>query len=298
MVKPTIDGFERAHHAIVAAMRGFSLIASLLSILIAPLASAAWATEAVFPDSSALTAGQEAMVTQVIDGDTLVLDDGGSVRLVGIQAPKIPLGREGVAPWPLGDQAKAALADLARGARVRLYYGGRRVDRYRRRLAHVRRGDGLWLQGEMLRRGLARVYSFADNRAVVPDMLALERDARAHRRGIWDHPYYRVRDHREAPNFIGSFQLVEGLVRKVAEVRGRTYINFGDDWRQDFTIVIQGGALKRFESFDPISLTDRRVRVRGWVQRWNGPMIEASHSGQIELLLNAAATSGKQEGTE
>jgi len=37
-------------------------------------------------------------VATIVDGDTLFIDDGTEVRLVGIQAPKVPLGRAGFAP--------------------------------------------------------------------------------------------------------------------------------------------------------------------------------------------------------
>ena len=35
--------------------------------------------------------------------------------------------------------------------------------------------------------------------------------------------------------FQGRFELVEGEVLNADEVRGRGYLNFGRDWRQDFT---------------------------------------------------------------
>jgi hypothetical protein len=34
----------------------------------------------------------------------------------------------------------------------------------------------------------------------------------------------------------------------------------------------------------PTSLAGRLLRVRGWLREWNGPMIEATHPEQIELL--------------
>ena len=49
----------------------------------------------------ALTLGGPATVVAVVDGDTVVLDDGRQVRLVGIQAPKLPLGRRNFRKWPL-----------------------------------------------------------------------------------------------------------------------------------------------------------------------------------------------------
>ncbi len=45
--------------------------------------------------AEALEAGGQATVLEVVDGDTLVLGDRTEVRLAGIQAPKLPLGRPG-----------------------------------------------------------------------------------------------------------------------------------------------------------------------------------------------------------
>ena len=238
------------------------------------------------PLPGGLRQGVAGRVARVVDGDTLILDDGDAVRLIGIQAPRRPLGYPGTRPWRLASRAKAALEALVLGRRVRLFYGGRRVDRYGRRLAQLVRDDGLWVQGAMLARGLARVYSFADNRAGVPDMLAIERTARARNLGLWADPYYRIRTVAEAARSVGGFQIVEGTVRVATEVRGRLYLNFGDDWRTDFTILIDKRARRAFTWpwRSPGELDGRRIRVRGWVKRWNGPMIEVDHPEQIEML--------------
>jgi len=223
---------------------------------------------------------------EIVDGDTLVLADGRQVRLVGIQAPKLPLGRPGFTPWPLGEAAKRALADLALGKTLTLTYGGARRDRYGRALAHLRDGDGLWIQGALLERGMARVYSFADNRARVAEMLAREATARDAGRGIWAHPFYAVRTPTSATRHIGGFELVEGRVRDAALVRGRVYLNFGADWRSDFTVALDPAARRLFAAAgrDPLSLDGERIRVRGWITSYNGPMIEATHPEQIEVL--------------
>jgi len=259
------------------AWRGLAIFAA------AALAAAAGPAPGVAP---ALEVGPEAVVSEVVDGDTLVLEDGSQVRLVGIQAPKLPLGRPDFRKWPLADEAKAALAELTLGKRVRLAFGGQRSDRYRRHLAHLYDPEGHWIQGALLRRGLARVYSFRDNRALVAEMLAAENEARAARRGIWAHPYYQVRTAAEAGRFVDGFELVEGRVLAVAQVRGRTYLNFGPDWRSDFTVTIERPARRLFENvgLDPAALEGRRVRVRGWLKFWNGPMIAVTHPEQIEVL--------------
>jgi endonuclease YncB( thermonuclease family) len=138
-----------------------------------------------------LVEGPPGTAVTIVDGDTLLLGDGRKVRLVGIQTPKLPLGRVGFKKWPLADEAKAALAALTQDRRLVVAFGGARADRHGRALAHlVRSADRLWVQGEMLRRGMARVYSFPDNRKAVARMLVLERQARAEKRGIWGHPFY------------------------------------------------------------------------------------------------------------
>src|SRR3954471_10719714 len=77
------------------------------------------------------------VVVQVTDGDTVVLDTGLVVRLIGTQAPKLPLGREGYPTWPKAEESKAALEAMVLNKTVRLGYGGEEVDRYERALAHV-----------------------------------------------------------------------------------------------------------------------------------------------------------------
>ena len=230
-------------------------------------------------------------VSGVIDGDTVVLESGAEVRLVGIQAPKLALGRPGFRNWPLAAEARKALEALVLGAPVKLVYGGRRVDRHRRLLAHLEREAtssraAVWVQGEMLRTGFARVYTFPDNRARAARMLALEREARAARRGIWRLRYYRILSPEETRRYIGSFRLVDGTVLDAAIVRGRGYLNFGPDWRSDFTVSVERKYRRRFRraGIDIGALTGRRVRVRGWLAWQNGPMIEATHPEQLELI--------------
>lgn len=242
------------------------------------------------PAFEGLKAGGTAVVAEIVDGDTVVLDrsiDGArQVRLVGIQAPKLPLGRKGFRKWPLADASKALLKKLVLGKTVTLGYGGAPMDRHGRLLAHLQRDDGLWVQGEILSRGLARVYSFPDNRALVADMLAREGHARAAKKGIWGLRYYAVRRPETLKRDIGTFQLIEGRVLDAARVKGTVYLNFGADWRTDFTVAIPSkpGRLFKKLGIDPQSFGGRPVRVRGWLKRRNGPMIEASHPEQIELL--------------
>jgi len=238
-----------------------------------------------------LVRGGEDAVVEVVDGDTLRLRSGDQVRLVGIQAPKLPLGRAGFAKWPFADEAKAALDGLALGRTVALWHGGARGDRHGRILAHAVTGSGEWLQGRLLAAGLARVYTFEDNRAKAREMLALEDEARRRRLGIWAHPFYRVREAGELARgdwraAVDAFVLVEGRPMRVADVKGRTYLNFGEDWKTDFTVSVapEDRSLFRRAGVDLAAFEGARLRVRGWLQSRNGPAIEATHPEQFERL--------------
>jgi len=239
-----------------------------------------------------LKKGGMATVTEVVDGDTVIIQPalGGArqIRLVGIQAPKLPLGRKGFRPWPLAPDSKRALERMALRRTVTLAFGGTRMDRHGRHLAHLFRDDGVWLQGRLLADGMARTYTFPDNRAVAADMLAREDAARGAKLGIWSHPFYAVRQAMPADLMkrLGTFQLIEGVVVSAARVKSRVYLNFGDNWRTDFTVALDGLARRRFEKagFDPLAFKARRLRVRGWLRKRNGPMIDATHPEQIESI--------------
>ena len=231
-------------------------------------------------------------VAAVLDGETLKLADGRTVRLIGAKAPMPPLGWRGDDPWPLVDEAKDALSALAFGKTVELRFGGLRQDRHGHLLAQVFVVDGgnrLWLQEQLLAKGLARVYSFADNRACIAELLAREKEARAKRLGVWASYVYRIEqalDVQRLGRLIHSYQLVEGTVVAVGEGGGRLYLNFTPDWRSDFTVSVDRKDASAFAAagIDLRALAGRRLRARGFLAWRNGPTIEATHPEQIELL--------------
>jgi hypothetical protein len=143
--------------------------------------------------------------------------------------------------------------------------------------------EPLWVQNELVRQGLARVYSLPDARACTTELLAREREARAERHGLWSSSVYRIQDaldEKRLDRLIHTFQLVEGTVLNVGEGGGRIYLNFAADWRRDFTVSIARKDAKAFAAagLDPKTLLGKRLRVRGWLAWRGGPMIEATPS--------------------
>jgi len=254
------------------------VIASFLS---SPLASAC----------DGLLDGPKGKVTEVVDGDTVHLDNGIVIRLIGTQAPKLALGREGFEDWPLGTESRLALEKLVLGQQVILRYGGEQVDRYGRALGQLfTTGESpIWVQQAMLNQGMARVYSFPDNRKCLDELMAAEGRARTMKLGIWTDPYYSVR-RADRPAAMapleGHYELVEGRVLLAEPAQGRVFLNFGRLWKEDFTAVIDRAALTLFadDGIDPTKLGGALVRVRGWVDINDGPRIEVTHPEQIEVL--------------
>lgn len=243
----------------VAAVRA---VATMLLILLLAASGAA-------ADESPSAPPGTAVVARVLDGQTVVLDTGDVARLAGILAPV----------------EKAALEDLVLGQRVTLDYGAVSRDRHGRLLAQFHDATGRWVQGALVDAGLARVYTTRDSRAPAAALLALERGAREAGRGAWgDGRFVVLAPGTDLPRH--AFSLVEGIVRDVAVVRGRTYLNFGADWHSDFTVTIgpKDATLFVEAGLDPAALEGRRVRIRGWIGERNGPMIEATHPEQIEVL--------------
>jgi len=134
------------------------------------------------PPPSALEEGVY-RVERVVDGDTLVLANGGRVRLIGADTPETVRPNHPVEPW--GPEATEFTERFVARGEVRLQFDGRRQDKYDRFLAHVW-VDGRMLEEELLRAGLARAETNYSYSAEAKDRFrAAEAEARAAGRGIW-----------------------------------------------------------------------------------------------------------------
>lgn len=261
--------------------RRFLCLAAGAALLRPAQAAAPPRSPAHLPDGGAGTAAL------IHDGDTIRFKGGAAdIRLVGIQAPKVPQGRKRPVAWPLAEQSRGALRKLLDGHRITARLAPTSRDRNGRILAHLVRDDGLWIQEAMLKGGWARVYTFADNHILADELYAAEAAARAARRGVWAEPFYAVRgpDPAGLTADTGTFQIVEGRVADAARVRGRVYLNFGEDYRTDFTVAIAPDVARLFAAAkrDPLALKGRAVRVRGYIRDFNGPSIDLTHPEQLE----------------
>ena len=226
-----------------------------------------------------------ARVAQVYDGDTVRLEDGKVIRLVGINTPEIA---HRLPAEPYGDAAATQLRDRVLGRTVKVVVSATPHDRYHRVLGDIYLPDGTWLNRWMITTGAAHVYSFPDNRANIDTLLKAEAQARAAHKGLWALPRYQVLAATGTfpASSIGQFHLVAGKVLSVTHGRDRTYLNFGPNWRTDFTAEIPDTALPLFKAAGLTPLTRytiRQVLVHGRLKPVNGTLITVTHPEQLEF---------------
>jgi endonuclease YncB( thermonuclease family) len=232
-----------------------------------------------------LEEGATLVVEDVVDAENLRLDDGREYHL-GILASR-----------PDDLASKRALQDLTKGRAITLYHEkgrSKRHDRYDRLNGHAVVSLGrqkVWLQGRLVGDGRARVTFSAIPLPCSGSLLNLEEQARRNRRGHWDTGVFDILPANRPQQIaarLGRFAIVEGRVFRVGKSKGRVYLNFGEDWRKDFTVRIPRGhyrsAVSRPEYQQALPKKGERIRVRGWIEQRGGPLIEILHFGQIERL--------------
>lgn len=251
-----------------------------------------------FPAAAEVTCADKALgqyrVDEVVDAHTLRLEDGSMVRLMGALPPQTPIWWKKPQLWPPSAFAHKYLAARAEGQHVelRIAAGEPERDRHERVLAQVfvRRGETFeWLQAKIIGDGHAQAYSFPAHKACARSLQQREERARRERHGLWRDGRYKVHTADRTETLLklkGSYQLVEGRVASVGQTRNWSFLNFSSDWRSDFTVAVPASSRKLFKASGVLfeELQGKRVRVRGWIERWNGPVIKANHAEQIELL--------------
>ena len=161
----------------------------LLVFALAAVGLAVWRPAGVGPRSGTGLpgAGGPAVVTRVVDGDTVHVSVAGrdeTVRYIGIDTPESV--KPGVAVQCFAKAASAANERLVAGERVRLSLDAEPRDRYGRLLAYVYRArDGTFVNAELVREGYARTLTIPPNVRYAARLASLARRAREALRGLW-----------------------------------------------------------------------------------------------------------------
>jgi len=145
-------------------------------LLLAIIFAAGFAVGNYFYQKRLSQPGQQALVTQVVDGDTIVIEGGNRIRLLGINAPE--KGEE------LYKQAKDFLESKILHKEVKLEKDVDDKDRYGRYLRYIWLNDTL-VNAEVAKEGLAVAYFFDPNKKYQYIIAKSEQEAIEKHVGIW-----------------------------------------------------------------------------------------------------------------
>lgn len=133
--------------------------------------------------SAPVLADMVATVAWVFDGDTIKLSNGTKIRYAGINTPEV--AHDGQPAQPLADEAYLLNRRLTRGGQVRIQVDKEKYDQYGRLLAYVFLPDGTFVNGALVEKGLAMVYTTPPNVRYDQDLLTLQRRAMREKVGLW-----------------------------------------------------------------------------------------------------------------
>ncbi len=143
-------------------------------------------TPTVRPPTTNLS--QTAVVTRVIDGDTIEIESGQKVRYIGIDTPETKHPTKALQCF--GQEAYLQNKQLVEGKRVRLVKDVSEVDRYGRLLRYVyvnteSSPSGLFVNDFLVREGFAHARTYPPDVRHTDLFLKSEQQARMNNHGLW-----------------------------------------------------------------------------------------------------------------
>ncbi len=127
--------------------------------------------------------GRWVMVQKAVDGDTLRLQDGRSVRLLGIDAPEID--HENGKHQYMALEAWRFVSKLTNGKRIRLEKDQSDHDSYGRILAYAFDSNGQMLNQQIVANGFAHVLYLQPDVKAHETLLGAQRQAMKNQQGKW-----------------------------------------------------------------------------------------------------------------
>lgn len=131
----------------------------------------------------------------------------------------------------------------------------------------------------LLRQGLAQ--RLPEDGADTEALRAAEAEAIANRRGLWANPCCGVIAPADTERLTQHWRVVQGRIVSVTARRDVTYLNFGADWKTDFTVILPARLAR---TLSPESWAGSLIEVRGWIHWRNGPAITVDVPEQIRLI--------------
>jgi len=209
---------------------------------------------------------ESARVNYVYDGDTLQLEDGRKIRLLGIDTPEIFSKRRSIAKETKrrGERAKSALQQLLNSSnqQIGLSFGAQRFDRYQRTLAHLFLPDGTNLQAQLISQGYAIAFTTPPNDRMSDCYQQQEAIAIKQKLGIWRLPQYQLKQTSQLTNNSNGFHRLRAKVTHIWKSANRLTLLL--DGRVE--VKIHNRDFANFNAHMLNTLENKQVEMRGWLR--------------------------------
>ena len=192
-------------------------------------------------------------VSKVVDGDTVRLDNGRSVRLLGVNTPELNLGKG--KPEPFALEAKMALQGILQGATPGLVLGSESEDRYKRLLGYLV-VEHQSTSEYLISQGLGWAVAVEPNTELADCLFEAEARARVARVGIWASPVITAASVRS-----GGFKLIRGRVTRVDLTSQHLYLELDD--QVALRLNLEGLSAERRSEL--AASEGQSIEARGWI---------------------------------
>ena len=227
-------------------------------------------------------------VSEVIDGDTVKLSNGKMLRYIGLDTPEVRMKAAGAGfiynPQPFSLEAKEFNRKLVEGKNIRVEFDVEKTDRYGRLLGYCFI-ENTFVNAKLIEEGYAVLYTFPPNVKYTDLLVKSQKKAQKKKKGLWGS--FATIDHAQAGKYINQVRSVEGRVVNTYKSKKCVYLNFGQNYKNDFTVVIFNNTLDFFnkKDIDPVSFYNgKKIRVMGRIREYNGPEIIVNSPYEIEVM--------------
>ncbi len=208
---------------------------------------------------------ESARVNYVYDGDTLQLEDGRKIRLLGIDTPEIFNKQKNISKQTKlsGEKAKAALQKQLSLAdqRISLAYGSQRFDRYNRTLAHVFLPNGTNIQAWLIGQGHAVAFTTPPNDRMSDCYRQQEEAARKLELGIWKMSRYQLKQTSQLDKTSQGFYRLQAKVTRTQKSHFGVTLYLDDN----VEVKIYKNDLINFNAYMLNNLVFKNIQIRGWL---------------------------------
>ena len=200
------------------------------------------------------------LVKKVFDGDTVELEDGRKIRLLGINTPEVQ-HRDKLADAG-GEEARTWLINKLQHRKVRLEFDSDKTDKYGRMLAHLFSENKEHINLSLVKEGLATISIYPPNLMYANELLAAEQKAEQDNLGIWQRPeYVAVPVTSLAKARHPGWMRVTGKVVTIRNTPKSVYLVFSSQ----FEARIERKWLSLFP--DVNSYLGKTIELRGWINK-------------------------------